>query len=748
MSKVNKKTFSFRKFVIITISILLILATGFIAFRVISRRSSRGTQDVKGQSFSSQTLQWSNLDSILVKSHQENNLEGSGLVVGNTSEILYKNYTGNYNDETTIAIASGTKWLTGATIMTLVDEGKLKLDDKAGKYIPELNDGLKANITIAQLLSHTSGLPEDSPCLASNFLTPDNSTLEKCSQEIASSRLTGIPGKSFFYGGASMQVAGRIAEIVSGKKWADLFAEKIATLLKMTNTKYGTFNKGEIVDSNNPRLAGAVKSNIPDYTNFLKMILDCGKFEEIQVISCDSVNLMNEDNIKDAKIVFTPQPDNRDYAIGHWIDPLVEDGKNIQHSSQGAFGFSPWIDTKRSIFGIYLVKNTLKNVRPFVDEMQIETRKVLDTKISDTETVLLTGTGTETQVNRGIIGDKKGNYLITGTFQGELNLLGQTVISKGQNDFFLAKISKDKQLVWLKSFGSSLQDFTFDIAVDGDDNPVVTGMFGGNIDFGSGQNYSPSDEYSAFTAKFDSQGNLSWFKVFDENKMEVGSEIAVDKDNNILSVVNSRNSGSSLDTGHQPIQGEKAILTKYSSNGDLIFSKNFDASFSSRLRGVQSDTAGNILLTGEFQGNINLNQQNITSSGYNVNIFAIKLASNGELIWLKNWSGSGNNYGRGIGSDKESNIYITGTFGDKINFCQTVATNCNELTSNSSSNLFLTKLNPEGTAIWSKSLNSKGQMEGMELEVDELGNSYVIGDFDNQIQIGEQSFVGNIKNSF
>ena len=215
-----------------------------------------------------------------------------------------------------------------------------------------------------------------------------------------------------------------------------------------------------------------------------------------------------------------------------------------------------------------------------------------------------------------------------------------------------------------------------------------------------------------------------------------------------MSVVNSRNSGSSLDTGHQPIQGEKAILTKYSSNGDLIFSKNFDASFSSRLRGVQSDTAGNILLTGEFQGNINLNQQNITSSGYNVNIFAIKLASNGELIWLKNWSGSGNNYGRGIGSDKESNIYITGTFGDKINFCQTVATNCNELTSNSSSNLFLTKLNPEGTAIWSKSLNSKGQMEGMELEVDELGNSYVIGDFDNQIQIGEQSFVGNIKNSF
>ncbi len=151
-------------------------------------------------------------------------MEGGGLVIGNTSEVLYKNYTGSYNDETTIAIASATKWLTGATIMTLVDEGKLKLDDKAGKYIPELNEGLKANITVAHLLSHTSGLPTNSPCLTSNFLVDDTDTLENCAKEIANSRVTAVPGKTFAYGGASMQVAGRIAEIVSGKKWDDLFA--------------------------------------------------------------------------------------------------------------------------------------------------------------------------------------------------------------------------------------------------------------------------------------------------------------------------------------------------------------------------------------------------------------------------------------------------------------------------------------------------------------------------------------------
>jgi hypothetical protein len=201
----------------------------------------------------------------------------------------------------------------------------------------------------------------------------------------------------------------------------------------MKNTKYGTFNKGEIVDSNNPRLAGGAKSNIPDYTNFLKMLLDCGKFEGVQVISCESFNLMNEDNTKDAKIVTTPQPDDRHYAIAHWIDPAVEDGKNIQHSSQGAFGFSPWVDTKRNVFGIYLVKDLLKNVRPFVDEMQIETRKVVDDR-----NILLTGNGSQTEVNRGITSDKNGNYLISGSFQGELNLLGQTAVSKGQNDFFLA----------------------------------------------------------------------------------------------------------------------------------------------------------------------------------------------------------------------------------------------------------------------------------------------------------------------
>jgi len=366
--KEKQKYFSFRNVLIILVCILLIVFIGFVAFRAINRQSSEVSQNSK----------WSNLNSILLKSQEKNNLEGSGLIIGNSNKIYFKNYTKNYDDQTTIAIASATKWLTGAIIMALVDEGKLKLDDKAGKYIPELNDGLKANITITHLLSHTSGLPDDSTCLTGNFLTPDNGALENCAKEIANSKLTGIPGKSFAYGGASMQVAGRIAEIVSGKKWDDLFAEKIATPLKMKNTKYGTFNKGEIVDSNNPRLAGGAKSNISDYSNFLKMLLDCGKFEGVQVISCDSFNLMNEDNTKNTKIVFTPQPDNRGYGIGHWINPVVEDGKNVQHSSQGAFGFSPWIDTKRNIFGIYLVKDSLKNVAPFADQIQAETRKVLD----------------------------------------------------------------------------------------------------------------------------------------------------------------------------------------------------------------------------------------------------------------------------------------------------------------------------------------------------------------------------------
>ena len=57
---------------------------------------------------------------------------------------------------------------------------------------------------------------------------------------MAEVELVAEPGAEFRYGGLSMQVAGRIAEVVSGKSWAKLFEERITGPCEMPNTRYGT----------------------------------------------------------------------------------------------------------------------------------------------------------------------------------------------------------------------------------------------------------------------------------------------------------------------------------------------------------------------------------------------------------------------------------------------------------------------------------------------------------------------------
>jgi CubicO group peptidase (beta-lactamase class C family) len=171
-----------------------------------------------------------------------------------------------------------------------------------------------------------------------------------------------------------MQVAGRIAEIASGRAWNQLFALRVAGPVGMSSTSFGV--------GQNPRIAGGVVSTAEDYARMLRMLAANGDIDGRRVLPAAAVQEMERDQTGGATIVYSPYiqygaGDVR-YGVGLWRDQVSPSGQLLQVSSGGAFGFMPWIDRERGIVGVFAVVDEMSHVYDHVSEIQALVRTAVD----------------------------------------------------------------------------------------------------------------------------------------------------------------------------------------------------------------------------------------------------------------------------------------------------------------------------------------------------------------------------------
>ncbi len=259
--------------------------------------------------------------------------------------------TGDYTRTTRQPIASCSKWLSAALVMTFVDEGKLSLSDTVGRFLPILSQNGKGKITIQQCLSHLTGIaaPELKESLEEmkNFRNMDDAIAA-----LAALPMEGEPGKVFHYSNAGLQIAGAVLEKISGKSFETLFAERIARPLDMRNTDFG--------HKKVPLPAGGASATPEDYLHFLVMILDKGRYNGRQVLSATSVAAMQVNLLdKNVRIAHAPaEAGNFGYGLGEWVMNTGTPGSAV--TSPGLFGSFPWVDNEKH-YCAFLMCNYLKS---------------------------------------------------------------------------------------------------------------------------------------------------------------------------------------------------------------------------------------------------------------------------------------------------------------------------------------------------------------------------------------------------
>jgi methyl acetate hydrolase len=231
-------------------------------------------------------------------------------------------------------IASMTKPITSLALMQLVEQGKIGLDDPAEKYLPELK-----NPQVVKSFDEKTGdyvlRPAAQAPLVRHFLThtsglayPFTSAIWRDFKPHAGESypfggpMLFDPGERWHYS-TSIDVVGRLVEVVSGQKLEDYFHDHIFVPLKMNDTSYN------VPESKGPRLVaqqqragakmdgdvvlqgaqaqaltiaqpiggGGLASTAEDYGRFMRMFLNGGELDGVRVIKAETVKLMSENHI-------------------------------------------------------------------------------------------------------------------------------------------------------------------------------------------------------------------------------------------------------------------------------------------------------------------------------------------------------------------------------------------------------------------------------------------------------------------
>jgi CubicO group peptidase (beta-lactamase class C family) len=329
-------------------------------------------------------------------------IAGAVTVVATKDRILHLQTTGfadvarqnPMRADTVFYIASMTKPVTATAVLMLQDEGKLNVSDPVAKYIPEFAalktpSGKAADLTIAQLLTHTSGLGEAPADQARNA-----HTLADLVPLFLAAPMQYEPGSKWRYTQSGINTASRIVEIASGMSFDQFVQKRILDPLGMKDTTFYPMEKfperlavsytknptNGALEVNTPSAGfgtrerppmgnGGLFSTGPDYARFCQMLLGEGVFRGRRYLSPEAFKLLSTVQTGDMPTGFFQPKEfgnhgaNYGWGIGTCVLRAPHAGVAAMLSPGtfghgGAWGTQAWIDPVRGVAYVLMVQRT------------------------------------------------------------------------------------------------------------------------------------------------------------------------------------------------------------------------------------------------------------------------------------------------------------------------------------------------------------------------------------------------------
>jgi CubicO group peptidase (beta-lactamase class C family) len=321
--------------------------------------------------------------------------------------------------DTIFLIFSMSKAITTAAALTLYEDGKLDLDDPVGDYLPSLRrlqvataEGLRdplRPVTIRDLMLHTAGMtygglgPQAHQEAFAKFKPLEAGDLQEMVERLAEIPLANDPGEKWSYG-VSVDVLGRVAEVVSGQPLDQFLKETIFDPLDMRDTAF------HVPDSKRDRFAvtytpssnglervvsphgisaiapvglmsggGGLVSTIGDYLRFLKMVEQGGKLEGTRILRRSTVRLMTRNQLPEDLVPIGFGEDKHEgIGFGLGFAVRVEESASDASAPRGEYGWGGAASTHYWISpSDRLIVVTMEQIVPYHQDTKTELKPII-----------------------------------------------------------------------------------------------------------------------------------------------------------------------------------------------------------------------------------------------------------------------------------------------------------------------------------------------------------------------------------
>jgi CubicO group peptidase (beta-lactamase class C family) len=332
----------------------------------------------------------------------KNEVAGAVTVVISRDKLLHVETTGfahvaaqrPMTPDTLFWVASMTKPITGTAILMLQDQGKLAVSDPVAKYIPEFAQlktpsGKPANLTISQVLTHTSGLGEADAAAAQKA-----HTLANLVSLWLAAPMQYEPGAQWKYTQSGINAAARIVEVVSGTTFDVFLQQRLFDPLEMTNTTFYPSDQARkklvtayaknkdtgLLEAVPPRSEfgprdrppqgnGGLYSTATDYARFCQMLLNGGTLAGRRYLSPAAMKFLTTPQTGDLPTGFFQgeaygnRGTNYGWGIGTCILRAPHEGVAEMlspgtYGHGGAWGTQAWIDPVKGVAYVLMVQRS------------------------------------------------------------------------------------------------------------------------------------------------------------------------------------------------------------------------------------------------------------------------------------------------------------------------------------------------------------------------------------------------------